>query len=169
MTSTIQEPLTIKLEYKDIDENYIFFGDKMKNTIMDNSLFYNIIYSNEIMTLNNILLRIPLQRVTFDKTHQHTKFQCTFSKTSPLNQHTIKCIENIEYRILSLFKHHYYNEKTELQCTYSNISFFKVNVYNSPLKVPFSMDEPVELLMKISGIWERQNQIGLIASFSIYF
>ena len=48
----------IVLKLEEFDINNIFFLERVKNTVMDNSNFSRVIYSNNIFTLNGIFVKI---------------------------------------------------------------------------------------------------------------
>ena len=46
--------MNVLIPMNDFDKNSIFYSEQVKNTIIENSYFVRIIYSTELMSLNNI-------------------------------------------------------------------------------------------------------------------
>ena len=56
--------MNLVLEKEDYNSDYLFFYDPVKNTVMDDSYFIRIIYSNEDLILNGVYLKIELDKNT---------------------------------------------------------------------------------------------------------
>lgn len=52
--------MNILLHLKEINHDYIFFGDSIKNSIIENGIFYRIIYSNTLMSLNSLFISFEM-------------------------------------------------------------------------------------------------------------
>ena len=76
--------------------NNVFFQEAIKNTIMTDSNFIRIIYSDALVMLNGICLEFTLPIVYVDKSFN--KFKCNFDKQQ--NQSIIQAICKAEYDIL---------------------------------------------------------------------
>ena len=50
--------MNLVLDYDTLNTNNIYFNDSIKNTIMDNSKFIRILYSDENIILNGLFLKI---------------------------------------------------------------------------------------------------------------
>jgi len=48
--------MNIILHLKQINSDYIFYGDPVKNSIIENAVFTRIIYSNQLMSLNGLYI-----------------------------------------------------------------------------------------------------------------
>ena len=66
----------IVLDINDFSINHIFYQEKVKNTIMDNSNFFRVNYSNELFVLNGIFIKFALKLQTIEKSFN--KFKCLF-------------------------------------------------------------------------------------------
>ena len=52
--------MNLAIDLKDFDINSVFFQKPITNTVIDNSDFIRILYSNELMILNGIYIKIKL-------------------------------------------------------------------------------------------------------------
>ena len=143
------------------NQYYVLYGKRMKNTIVQHSNFININYSTELITLNNISIHFTLNDTEI--TEYYNKYRCDYTKND-LNNSVISKLVSIEKKILDKF--------------ISNTSSFpcyrlKEQLMTNRLKI-FTMHElkntsykKCELLLKISGIWETDNEYGIIYKFYV--
>ena len=66
----------VVLDVADFNINNIFFQEKVKNTVMDNSNFLRVNYSNELFILNGIFIKFNLKLYAIEKSFN--KFKCLF-------------------------------------------------------------------------------------------
>lgn len=134
--------MNIVLKAKDIEENEIFFLDAIKNIIISNSKFIRIIYSNNNFTLNGIYL------------------SCLIDNTDKKNNHGLYLyIQNLENNILEKYS------KYKLK-SYKLREYFNSYFINSTNNITSSNEiNPYYYILKISGIWESDNNIGLTFKF----
>jgi hypothetical protein len=135
------------------NKNNIFFCEPIKNNVMNEGNFIRIIYSTHNIVLNGIYLLVTLNDITCDK--YYTKYRCNFSV---LNHKEI--IDNIKVIEEDLLK------KAEI---YEKIPQLKIyeQLKNGNLKIFTDVgNKPVcSFILKISGIWETQNNYGLTYKF----
>ena len=86
----------VVLGIDDINVNHIFYQEKVKNTVMDNSKFLRIIYSNELFMLNGIFITFNLNLSAIERSFN--KYKCIFDAKT--NQEFICKIANIEKNIM---------------------------------------------------------------------
>lgn len=123
--------MNILLDINKFSLNNTFFNDAIKNTVINDSNFIRIIYSNKDFILNGLFFRINL-------------FDC--------NTSYLKQISNIEKSILNNYdnkKHHNYKIVDQI-----NFIINKLNTSDSNFK-------NFNYILKISGIWETNNIIGI--------
>jgi hypothetical protein len=135
------------------DNNSIFFCEPIKNNVMNEGNFIRIIYSTSNVVLNGIYLLITLNDITCDR--YYTKYRCNFNVAN--HKEIIDTLKIIEQDLL---------KKCEI---IDKIPQFKINeqIKNGNLKI-FSDtgNKPTcSLILKISGIWETQNNYGLTYKF----
>ena len=131
--------MNIALSVKDITINDIFFLDPIKNIIINNSKFIRIIYSNNLLSLNGIYLI------------------CNIDNKDKNNNHGLLLyIQSLEDNILNKFS----KEK---------IKNYKIREYfnNNFINTDYTKDQEnyTKYILKISGIWDASNNIGLTFKF----
>lgn len=133
----------------------IYFGDSIKNTVLINGKFTRLLYSTSLYILNTLLLQIKMTDICIENTYN--KYKCMYSVDE--NMQYIKNIEYLEKNILEKIvskKKKIYNIKSQL---YSGcIKLFT----NAPIH-----QKKIEIVLKISGIWETYDEIGITYKFMI--
>jgi len=139
------------------DENYLYFCDPIKNTIMNEGKFIRILYSTPTFILNGIYLKFQLNDVSIEK--YYNKYKCTFNVNT--HKQLIQNIKTIEENLLKKISIPGKILQTKIydQLVNGNIKIF--NELNNPLK-----NHTVSFLLKISGIWETETQYGVTYKFS---
>tara|TARA_Y100000768_G_scaffold156979_2_gene117153 strand:- start:4871 stop:5344 length:474 start_codon:yes stop_codon:yes gene_type:complete len=148
--------MNIAINIKNFSINNVYFLDTVKNTVMENSNFIRINYSDDIIILNGIYLSFQLKITALDK--YFSKFKCSFNTSH--NQFIINKIINIEKTLLNTLlntldyaKKPVYKIKDHISS--GNIKLFSNN--NNILNDTF--------LLKISGFWETDNEFGITYKF----
>ena len=139
--------MNLVLDTNNFSLKNIFFGDSIKNTVMNDSSFIRIIYSNKNFILNGIYIKIDFEKETN---------QIKFLENSN-NIKTINLIEKIENYILNTYnnsKNHCYKIKDQI-----NFIIYKSLAYNQ------TNQNKLNYILKISGIWETTTQIGITYKF----
>lgn len=131
--------MNIALSVKDITIDDIFFLDPIKNIIINNSKFIKIIYSNNLLTLNGIYLICNID-----------------NKDKNNNNGLLLYIQSLEDNILNKFS----KEKIK---NYKIREYFNNNFINNH----YTRDKEnyTKYILKISGIWDASNNIGLTFKF----
>jgi len=133
----------------------IYFGDSIKNTVLINGKFTRLLYSTSLYILNTLLLQIKMTDLSIENIYN--KYKCIYSVDK--NMQYIKKIEYLEKKILEKIvskKKRVYNIKNQL---YSGcIKLFT----NSPIQ-----QNKTEMVLKISGVWETYDEIGITYKFMI--
>lgn len=136
----------------------VYFGEKVPNTIVENSSFYNIIYSTNKITLSNLHILILLKSINL--TNYYNKYKVFFIPS--INFKIINKMKKIEQEILLKFKK-FRTKKTPVFNLYNQILTKQIKV-NSKELISQKKDT-IQLLLKISGIWENNTNYGIIYSF----
>ena len=148
--------MNIVLDIDDVDYNNIFLDDKTKNTIIDNGVFYKLHYSNNILEISNIIVKLDINKYNIFKNYH--RFKCVFSTDK--YKTIIDKITKLEQTILQelyinktcdTFKQANYNISTVLHYGCFKLSRYPNNNNN--------------IALKISGIWETENNYGLTYKF----
>ena len=120
--------MNILLDINKFSLNNIFFNDPIKNTVINDSSFIRIIYSNKDFTLNGIFFKIQLPNI-IDYSKKIDNIEKYILNTYNSNKlHNYKIIDQINYIINKS------NNNNNKKCSY---------------------------ILKISGIWETNNMIGI--------
>ena len=133
----------------------IYFADPIKNTVIPNSNFIRILYSNKNFTLNGIYILIDLFNTNTEK--YYNKYKCQFSITE--NNAVITRLCEIEKIILLK---NTIPGKTP-QCMLSQqlrSGFMKLFAENDS-----SFPTDMKFIIKISGLWENVNEYGITYKF----
>ena len=79
-----------------IDNNNIFLANEIKNTIINEGVFYKLNYSNHILTLTNLLIKLEIPEYTIFQ--NYFKYKCAFRAEKYTD--FINKITALEYSIL---------------------------------------------------------------------
>jgi hypothetical protein len=159
--------MNILLDFKHFSLYNIFNCDTKENIIMEGK-FTKLLYSNELFTMNGIYFSFPIENIAIEKVG--TKNIIRFHAYSQINLPIVQEFAKIEYRILEHYK--YMNKcvrkisntlSKQLYLgsmkTYKDLHSFKNYDNNNNNRT--TDVSAVEFFLKISGIWETENEIGL--------
>jgi hypothetical protein len=140
---------------KKIDQynnNYLFFCEPIKNSIMNEGNFIRIIYSSDIMVLNGIYLFINLTDISCQK--YYNKYRCFFNIYN--HKELIENIKVIEEDILNKYK----TNKIPSYKIFEQLKSGNIKLFNDVGDV-----NSCSFILRISGIWETQSNYGLTYKF----
>lgn len=146
--------MNIVLNMDDIYTRNIFIGNNIRNNIINNGSFYKIKYSNSDIILNNLMILLNISDRSFMQ--NYNRYRCMFKNKNKDNVDIIDKISALEKKILSMFecnKYPNYNIGSALQSGVFNVGYYPRN------------DET--MCLKISGIWENEDEYGLTYKFVI--
>ena len=137
----------------DYNYNNVFFMEKRNNMLL-NGNFTKLLYSDENVTLNSIYVDVNM-KYNYAKINNKTIIQININE----NLEIIEKFSIIEEELLNYYtqlnqinKRNIYTLKDNLLS--SNIRIYKQNNYTN-----------ARLFLKISGIWETDNEIGITYKF----
>ena len=132
--------------------DHIYFQESIKNTVMDNSDFIRIIYSNPLFMLNGIYLQINLNIIRIEKFFN--KYKCAFNVED--NKEVIEKIGAIERYILEKIN---IKNKNPQFCIIKQLmsGFIKIFVENP--------EKQNNYILKISGVWDAEEEYGITYKF----
>jgi hypothetical protein len=153
--------MNIVLDISNFQLGYLYFLQSKPNMIMDGT-FSKIIYSNDAFSLNSVYLYLPLEISSIDRFCNKTIVK--FANDNPFNVSLIQELSKIEHRIIEYYKQTHPNKSSRG----SLLSIYKQLVSGS-LKLfrdynGANIDElknGLKFMLKISGVWESPNDIGL--------
>lgn len=135
------------------DENYVYFCEPIKNTIMNDGTFIRILYSTNTMVLNGIYVLIQLNDIISEKYYNKVKY--SFNVIS--HKDIIEKVRTIEENILK--KANIYN-KAPVFKIYEQLQSGSIKMFNETPQKNNGI-----FILKISGIWENNNNYGLTFKF----
>ena len=130
---------------------HVYFTEPVINTIIENSEFVKIIYSDQNMMLNGVYMLLYL-------------------KTTHVEQHfnKIKYVYNIEHDNIALSKIFKLEEDILDKYKSSKQKKYIIREYlsngNIKLFPSIQLDRPINVntfILKVSGIWENEHEYGL--------
>jgi hypothetical protein len=147
--------MNLALDINDFDINGVFFQKPITNTVIDNSEFIRILYSTELMILNGIYIKIKLNIKSVES--YYNKYKCVFTTSD--NYHIISKIQSMENLILD----RYCSNKNKKKKIYEQLNNCYVKIFTDNAINPNNM--PEHFTLKISGIWETNNDCGITYKF----
>ena len=151
--------MNIYIDIDDINIDNIFFFKPTNNNIIENAFFHRVIFSNKLLTLNAIFIKINIDIINIEKFY--TKYKFNFDMKNNID--TFNKIIDIENKIIKKFSdtNDYLKEKEKTHELYNllikeNFKLYSNNINNN-LKNEF--------ILKISGFWETQKKYGLTYKF----
>lgn len=151
-------------------KNNIFFLEIKKNMVI-NGLFTKIVYADYMISLNGLYLHCPLEYSNIYQDNSSNeineihftdtkKINVLFSNNGIHNLNILKELYRIEHEIIEHYKEYFKIQKTN---TYSlrnqlKTGIIKVNVKYIPT---INQENIIPFILKISGIWETDTNIGI--------
>lgn len=152
--------LTFNLD--EVDTDLVVFGDKKKNNIMEYGDYINIIYSTDYFVLNNIVVDVSFVNISFEP--YFNKFKSSFQYER--NRYVVDSLIELEKNILTKYcnnKIHVSSLKDQL-CKNS----FKTFPYKMKQIKTNKIYRKINISIKFSGVWEKDNEIGVIYKFILH-
>ena len=147
----------IVLDLYNFKTTHIFYQERIKNTVMDNSNFLRLTYSNELFTLNGIFIKFNLNLYMIEKSFN--KFKCLFDTKT--HHDIITQLTEIEKYIMENYSHpKVMTKKTPLYRISEQLNNGFLKIFNH-----IETKEKNEFILKIYGIWETDNEYGLTYKF----
>ena len=143
----------VVLELDDLNINNVFYQEKIKNTVMDNSNFLRVVYSNELFILNGIFVKFNLNLQLVEKSFN--KYKCLFD--NKLHTDIILKLSMIEK---NLMERHIFSNKTPVYRISEQLNNGFLKIFNEAECL-----EKNEFILKIYGIWENECEYGLTYKF----
>ena len=143
----------IVIKLTDFNINNVFYQEKVKNTVMDNSNFLRIVYSNETFALNGIFINFKLNLHTIEKSFN--KYKCYFD--SKTHNDIIVKTNSIEK---SMMERHTFLNKIPVYRISEQLNNGFLKIFNEG-----ECKETKEIILKIYGIWENETEYGLTYKF----
>lgn len=146
--------MNVAVDMNEFNINNVFYQKPINNTVMDDSNFIRILYSNELITINGIFIKINLKIESIDA--YYNKYRCAYQEN--LNREVINYIKNLE----SLILHNYKSSKKPAYKIKEQLDTMSIKIFTETnvRKVPS------EFILKISGLWETSTEYGITYKFT---
>ncbi len=157
------------IELAQFDINCVFYGEPSINTVMDNSNFIRLVYSNKTMVLSSIFLLINMKIIQSEK--YFNKYKYTFNTAININeiQKIIKIERDMLTKVNISGKNPVYRISEQIQG--GSIKLFGIEFANNEFEIKtneeYSMPEN-RFIIKLSGLWENETEYGITYKFIKY-
>jgi hypothetical protein len=160
--------MNIVLDTNKFSINYIYFLEKKKNIIIDGN-FTKIIFSNQYFTMNCIYIKFPVELTKIEK--NDNKNSIFYNPYNPNNLITIQDFTKIEFNIIEFYKKMNGCHKKVVPSLSKQLYSGIIKIYNmyrdyKEIIINNSNNNNNQYIIKISGIWETNNEIGI--TYKIY-
>ena len=139
----------------------LFFLDTKRNIIMDGN-FTKLIYSNDLFTMNGLYILFPVEHNGIEKIMN--KNQLKFYPNTSSNLTIIQDFSKLETRILEYYKQSKQSNRkiANLLSKQMNTGFMKTyKEFQNVRETTDVVKKNVQYVIKISGIWETRDEVGL--------
>lgn len=159
---------------ENFNTNNVIISDAIKNSMIEHSLFYKFLYSNEFVTFNGIFLYFQLENINFNKD------RIILTKDNENNLNVLNNIIDIEKKLFNIINSNKIkNYKLRELINNNNIKFSKsdidninefnefnefneCNEFNEFKKFnEFNEFNKHHFILKLSGFWETNENIGI--------
>jgi len=155
--------MNISLNAHDFSIDNVYFSEPIKNSIIENSNFIRLVYSNSLMTLNGIYIKIDFENIY--KINDFAKHKITINPNE--NQRIINFMRSIENDILEKYNIENKNQHNKIHQT-TKQKVYKINEQLMSGYIKHVVDTNKFgnfFILKISGIWESEKEYGLTFKF----
>jgi len=161
-------------DLENIDYNNIIICDPIKNSIIDYSSFYKIIYSNSYISYNGLFTIFKVNNVTINKdkvffnNNNDDENNIVFNKLKHIEEHITKLcskskIKKINYKLRDFLNNNHFkfvnNDDMNKFNNFNNFNNLKL-LSNSNSSVVSNSNNHY-FILKISGLWETRENIGM--------
>jgi hypothetical protein len=146
---------------EDLNYEYIIINEPIKNSAVQYNYFYKLLYSTPIVSLTSIFVIFELNNLYFEndkiKFDKSALNNSVFNKLIELEEHVLNLVRDSKIKLFKL-KELYENQYFKYSLSDDNENLNNYNhlndIYNNKT-----------FIIKISGIWESKESIGLTFKF----
>jgi hypothetical protein len=143
---------------KTIDYNAIIINEPIKNSVLQYNYFYKLLYATNIVVLTSIFTLFELNNVILENDkalfNKNIINDTVFNKLIQLEEYLLNLINNSKTKLYK-FKELHENQ-------YFKYSLFDdIEKFNNYKYVNTLDEKNSKFILKISGIWESKENIGL--------
>ena len=147
--------MNLGITLEQYNSRYIHLLEPTKNNIIPNSDFNRIYYSNNDLTLNAIYLIIEIKNISIEM--YYNKYKCNFDISD--NDDIIHKLKLFEKDILNKYK---IPHKIPIPTLYNQLNQGYIKIYSNTHDIN---KKSQEMILKISGIWNNNNEYGITYKF----
>tara|TARA_R110002012_G_scaffold39997_1_gene110246 strand:+ start:1160 stop:1612 length:453 start_codon:yes stop_codon:yes gene_type:complete len=143
--------MNVILTEENFDISNIYYNEPIQNTVMNNSKFIKIIYSNEYIILNGLYLLLTFKNISKETYFKKIKVKFDINN----NKELLKFIYKAEEKILNKYS----TTKRQKKIIFDTMNVGSIKLFpdgNDDLN-----NNKNTFILKISGIWEDQYEYGL--------
>ena len=137
--------------------HYVMLSDKTKNNVMENGDFFRLYYSDPYCNSNGLYIYFTLKNVNIEK--YFNKIKCSFSEQD--NIAVIKQLKEIEKKICFMLQ---FINNTCIYRIEEQLTNKYIKIYTDK-PVNFGKNNSINLILKISGIWNNYTSCGITFRF----
>jgi hypothetical protein len=146
--------MLVLLNDKQYNKNNIILLDRNTNAVMNNGYFHRMYYSNQHFTMNGIYLHYNLDNIVIQEDFNKIVI---FMQNNYYN-FIYESIKNIEKGIAN--KYYPYMKKVFVSKIADYFGNNKIRLFNDN-HIKNGTYEGKKLILKMSGLWETENQYGV--------
>lgn len=157
-----EDIMSVIFRVDNYDENCLYFGECVKNNVKPFSWFSRITYSNSFIALKNIYFSFTLKNVKYKE--QYLKTIIYFNEANNFLDELYEIEKTIISRFIK-YRQTYTNEV--IRPSYCIKTQFKLNyikVFKNAAMTNIN-SENTDIFIKISGIWQTDNVVGITFKF----
>jgi hypothetical protein len=146
----------------------IIINEPIKNSAVQYNYFYKLLYSTNIVTLTSIFVIFELNnlsyendKIKFDKSAQNNT---VFNKLIELEDYVLNLIRDPKTKLFKL-KELYENQFFKYTLNDDTENLHNYNYVNEITNTNANANASKTFIIKISGIWESKDSIGLTFKF----
>jgi hypothetical protein len=142
------------LDLLNYNSQYLYFLDTQKNLLLD-GYFTKVIYTHMNFTMNGLYFHFPIQHSYIENCKD--KYYIHFDINSVQNASILQSIFKLETQILLHYANFTTHRKSSNMTLYKHLQKGKFRIFEKP---PSSLDN-YRFILKISGIWETNEEFGI--------
>jgi hypothetical protein len=147
--------MNLAVPIENFDLNIVYYLEPIRNTVIDNSYFIRVLYSNGLFILNGIYLVINFNNIYIDHHTYNNKMKYSFVPETNID--ILNTIKNIEGNLLKKVNIKNKNLSTKIS-DQLNSGFIKICIERNDVLTN-------KFILKISGVWESEEEYGLTYKF----
>lgn len=142
------------IELDDFDNTDVYFKKSVRNTVIDESNFLRVTYSNNMFSMNGIYI-IAKIFVSYKEKH-YNKYKCYFDVDD--NQVVIDKLIQVEKEILERLE---FPGKTPVYKIRQQLNIGHIKIFTENSGPPAT----THYIIKMSGVWETDAEYGITYKF----